>query len=89
MESRSRTHSNNKRHEKRKRKTRIGKLHKSYDEYLLELIEVTQEKWQKERELLDRSFGYDPRLEFEVKKAEMKYFYLFKEARYRQISGRK
>ncbi|EUJ16733.1 hypothetical protein MAQA_15276 [Listeria aquatica FSL S10-1188] len=69
MESRSRTHSNNKRHAKRKRKTRIGKLHKSYDEYLLELIEVTQEKWQKERELLDRSFGYDPRLEFEVKKS--------------------
>ncbi|WP_099224008.1 YaaL family protein [Listeria costaricensis] len=81
MEARSARHG-------RKKKKKIGKLHKEYDRYLLDLIEATQENWHKQKVLLHKSFGYDPRLEFEEKKAEAKYFYLFKEARHREVQNR-
>ncbi|CAM4216479.1 YaaL family protein [Listeria booriae] len=81
MESRSNKNAKTKRH----RKQKIGKLHKSYDTYLLELMEVTQEKWNQQKGIVHKSFGYNPESEYELKKAEAKYFYLFREARQRQL----
>ncbi|EAG7148235.1 DUF2508 family protein [Listeria monocytogenes] len=72
----------------RKKNKKIGKLHKSYDAYLMELIEVTQENWHKQKVLMRKSFEYDPNLEYEEKKAEARYFYLFKEARTRQLNNK-
>ncbi|AQY52167.1 hypothetical protein PWEIH_07106 [Listeria weihenstephanensis FSL R9-0317] len=71
----------------RKKKQKIGKLHKSYDAYLLELIEVTQEKWNQHKNIARKSFGYNTETEYELKKAEAKYFYLFREARHRNITN--
>ncbi len=82
MESRSVQHG-------RKKRKKMGKLHKEYDAYLMELIETTQEEWHKQKVLLRKSFNYNERLEYEAKKAGAKYFYLFKEARKRGISNKK
>lgn len=79
MESRKYTHS------KKNRKHKIGKLHKKYDEYLLELINSTQEEWHRRRVLLRKSFEYNQELEYDEKKAEARYLYLFKEARHRKL----
>ncbi|ARM74414.1 hypothetical protein LMxysn_2779 [Listeria monocytogenes] len=54
----------------------------------MELIEVTQENWHKQKVLMRKSFEYDPNLEYEEKKAEARYFYLFKEARTRQLKNK-
>ncbi|MBA3926955.1 YaaL family protein [Listeria sp. FSL L7-1582] len=69
----------------RKKKQKIGKMHQSYDAYLVELIEVTQEKWNQHRDIARKSFGYNSETEYELKKAEAKYFYLFREARHRNL----
>ncbi|WP_370519538.1 YaaL family protein [Listeria sp. PSOL-1] len=63
-------------------------MHKKYDRYLMDLIDKTQENWHKQKVLVHKSFGYNSQLEYEEKKAEAKYFYLFKEARYRQVKGK-
>ncbi|EUJ30486.1 YaaL family protein [Listeria cornellensis] len=69
----------------REKKQKVGKMHKSYDAYLVELIEVTQEKWNQHRDIARKSFGYNSETEYELKKAEAKYFYLFREARHRNL----
>lgn len=82
LESRSTQHG-------RKKRKKIGKMHKEYDAYLMDLIEKTQEEWHKQKVILHKSFNYNERLEYEEKKAGAKYFYLFKEARHRGVSGKK
>lgn len=81
MESRKYKHSSS------KRKHKIGKLHKAYDNYLLELINVTQEDWHRRKVMLRKSFEYSPELEYDEKKAEARYLYLFKEARHRKVKN--
>ncbi|EUJ21717.1 YaaL family protein [Listeria grandensis] len=71
----------------REKKQKIGKLHKTYDAYLVELIEVTQEKWNQHKNIARKSFGYNSETEYELKKAEAKYFYLFREARHRNLKN--
>lgn len=61
----------------RKKNKKIGKLHKSYDAYLMELIEVTQENWHKQKVLMRKSFEYDPNLEYEEKKGRSALFLPF------------
>lgn len=58
----------------RKKNKKIGKLHKSYDAYLMELIEVTQENWHKQKVLMRKSFEYDPNLEYEEKRPKRAIF---------------
>ncbi len=61
----------------RKKNKKIGKLHKSYDAYLMELIEVTQENWHKQKVLMRKSFEYDPNLEYEEKKRPKRAIFTF------------
>ncbi len=48
-------------------------------------MERLKRNWQAEKEILDRSYKSSQDLEMQVKLAEIKYFYLFKEAKERNI----
>jgi len=60
-------------------------LKKEYDRKLLAEMERLKRNWQAEKEILDRSYKSSQDLEMQVKLAEIKYFYLFKEAKERNI----
>ena len=64
---------------------RKGKLRKEFDEKLLEDIGTMKVNWFNHKSLIETS--YDPSFDAisQAKLSELKYYYLFKEARKRKI----
>lgn len=56
-----------------------------YDDKLIELLNQSRTDWFKHRELLRLSFEQNNELEAQMKAAQAKYFFLFREAKKRQI----
>ncbi|WP_062350919.1 YaaL family protein [Bacillus kwashiorkori] len=65
----------------RKRKS----LKKEYDLKLLLQMEQFKKQWQNEQNITERSINVTEDLRQQLKMAEIKYFYLFKEAKTRKI----
>ena len=65
-----------------------SKLKKDYDEKLLMLIEHQKEAWEQSKLLEEIIVEEHPKQKADRKLAQAKYFYLFKEARIRNISGK-
>ncbi len=65
---------------------RKGKLRKEFDEKLIEDIKTMKTNWFSHKSLIETS--YDPSFDTisQAKLSELKYYYLFKEARKRKIS---
>lgn len=65
-----------------------GKLRKEFDDKLLHDIQVMKTKWHNNKDLIERSF--DPTFDTicQAKLSELKYHYLFKEAKKRNVSLR-
>jgi len=63
-------------------------LKQRYDEKLLELMEQQRNQWENVKKLDEITAEADGFTKAQRKLAEIKYFYLFKEARIRQIKGR-
>ena len=65
---------------------RKGKLRKEYDQKLLNDIEMMKVNWFNHKGLIETS--YDPSFDTitQAKLSELKYYYLFKEARKRKIT---
>ncbi|MGE8207756.1 YaaL family protein [Heyndrickxia sp. NPDC080065] len=61
------------------------KLRNEYDQKLIDLMTRTRNNWIQQKSLVDMSFEYNEELHFQRKIAEMKYFFLFREARARNI----
>ncbi|MBY6270843.1 MAG: DUF2508 domain-containing protein [Caldibacillus debilis] len=64
---------------------RKNKLKKEFDGKLLQQMEQLKNQWHIEQQLWEKSFYKSKDLEMKVKLAELKYFYLFKEAKHRNI----
>ena len=64
---------------------RKGKLRREFDQKLLEDIETMKVNWFNHKSLIETS--YDPSFDAisQAKLSELKYYYLFKEARKREI----
>lgn len=62
-------------------------LRKEYDAALLSLMKKTKEQWEYAKKIEYSSIEKDDLLFAQTKLAEAKYFYLFKEARERNIKG--
>ncbi|MCU9615360.1 YaaL family protein [Caldibacillus lycopersici] len=60
-------------------------LKKQYDIKLLSQIEELKLQWQDEKNIWEKSIDTSEDLDTQVKLAELKYFYLFKEAKVRDI----
>ena|GEM_PF-346752 len=60
-------------------------LKKEFDRKLLLEMELLKQNWRSEKEIYERSYKSNPDLEMQVKLAEIKYFYLIKEAKKRDI----
>ncbi|MDQ0233569.1 YaaL family protein [Metabacillus malikii] len=64
---------------------RKGWLRKHYDQQLLkELLEMKKE-WNRQKQLVDKSFEPSEYILYDLKVAEAKYFFLLKEAKKRNI----
>ncbi|WP_033827322.1 YaaL family protein [Bacillus andreraoultii] len=64
---------------------RKGTLKKEYDQKLLHQIEDLKIRWKNEKSLYDKSFDMNEELERQVELTELKYLYLYREAKARQI----
>ncbi|WP_050613546.1 YaaL family protein [Bacillus testis] len=64
---------------------RKGWLRKEYDEKLLAEMAELKQTWLNQKALLEKCVEPTDELVLETKMAEAKYFYLFKEAKYRQV----
>ncbi|OXS73119.1 YaaL family protein [Domibacillus enclensis] len=60
-------------------------LRSHYDDRLIDLLDHSKEEWFKHRELLRLSFEQNDELEAQTKASQAKYFFLFREAKKRQI----
>lgn len=65
---------------------RKGTLKKQYDQLLLSQIETMRTKWKNEKHIWDKSLDINNELSQKVRLAELKYFYLLKEARARNLT---
>lgn len=65
---------------------RKGKLRKEFDRKLIEDIETMKANWFSHKSLLETSYDSSFDTISQAKLSELKYFYLFKEARKRKIS---
>ncbi|HEY4553519.1 MAG TPA: YaaL family protein [Bacillaceae bacterium] len=65
------------------------KLRKEYDRKLIELMESTKEEWLDQKRLYEMSYEPDDDLQCRALMAKAKYFYLFREAKIRNVSLRK
>lgn len=65
---------------------RKGKLRKEYDEALLEQLGRLQRDWLYQKDMLEKSLDPSEDAVISTKMAEVKYFYLFKEAKHRGVS---
>lgn len=64
-----------------------SKLRQEYNEQLLSLMNRQKESWEKYKQMEEIIVEEHPKLTAERKLAQAKYFYLFKEAKIRQIRG--
>lgn len=62
-----------------------GKLKKEYDQKLLSQIDEMRTKWLNQKNIWEKSFDINENLEYKVKISKLKYYYLFKEAKVRNI----
>ncbi|KMY55937.1 hypothetical protein AC623_20005 [Bacillus sp. FJAT-27231] len=63
-----------------------AKLQAAYNDQLIQLLEKSRKEWFKHRELLRLSFEPNEELAAQTKMYEACYFFLFREARKRNIS---
>ncbi|WP_228548419.1 YaaL family protein [Sporosarcina obsidiansis] len=66
---------------------RKNKLKKEYDERLRELMLEAKEEWERAREVESYVNDYDEGVLAQRKMAECKYFYLFREAKLRNLGN--
>jgi hypothetical protein len=64
---------------------RRGKLKKEFDERFVDLIKATKEDWQQTQSLEDYLDDYDLNIVAKRKIAESIHFYLYKEAKIRNV----
>ncbi|XJZ27352.1 YaaL family protein [Bacillota bacterium Lsc_1132] len=64
-------------------------LRNEFDDRLLKQLHAFKLDWQQQKILLDKSFDPSEEVICETKLAEAKYFFLLKEAKYRNISLKK
>ena len=64
---------------------RKKKLRKQYDRRLLELIEHTRDEWKDQQQLVEMSYTDNHDLYYEAKLSKAKYYYLFHEAKIRDV----
>jgi hypothetical protein len=64
---------------------RKGWLRKEYDEQLLAQLSEYKSQWQKQKQLLDKSFDPSEEAICQTKIAEVKYFFLLREAKQRNV----
>ncbi|WP_026693536.1 YaaL family protein [Peribacillus kribbensis] len=62
-----------------------GSLRKEYDQKLIDQLEELKVSWLNQKALLEKSLDPSPDIICQAKIAEVKYFYLFKEAKSRQV----
>lgn len=67
---------------------RKSKLKNQYDDWLLSLMNRQKTAWEYSKVMEEIIVEEHPRLKAERKLAQAKYFYLFKEAKVRQIKGK-
>lgn len=65
---------------------RKGWLRKEFDEKLLNQLNEFKEQWQKQKQLLDKSFDPSEEAICQTKIAEAKYIFLLREAKQRSVS---
>lgn len=64
---------------------RKGTLKTEYDKKLLSQLEQFKRNWNDEKSIYEKCLETNEDLDFQMKLAEIKYFYLFKEAKARNI----
>ncbi|WP_409303595.1 YaaL family protein [Peribacillus sp. SCS-155] len=64
---------------------RRGWLRNEYDEKLLQQLDMLKSSWLNQKSLLEKSMDPSDDAIVQTKIAEIKYFYLFKEAKKRQV----
>lgn len=65
-----------------------GWLRKEFNQKLLEQLSGLKNSWDNQRSLVERSFDPSREAISQAKLAEAKYFYLFKEAKRRNVKAR-
>lgn len=65
---------------------RKGWLRKEFDERLIQQLNGMKENWQNQKSLVEKSLDPSEDVICQAKLAEAKYFFLFKEAKQRNIS---
>jgi hypothetical protein len=65
---------------------RKGWLRKEYDQKLLNQLDTLKQDWNQQKTLLEKSFDPSSEIIAQTKLAEAKYFFLFKEAKERNIT---
>lgn len=68
---------------------RKGWLRKEYDVALLQQVDALKKNWLHQKRLLEKCVEPTDEMILETKMAEVKYFSLFKEAKYRNVSVNK
>jgi hypothetical protein len=64
---------------------RKGWLRKEFDQKLLTQLNGYKEYWQNQKQLLDKSFDPSEEAICQTKIAELKYFFLLREAKHRNV----
>ncbi|PLT31951.1 YaaL family protein [Bacillus sp. V5-8f] len=64
---------------------RKGWLRNEYDQKLMQQLERQKDNWLSQKSLLEKSLDPSDDAIIQTKLAEIKYFYLFKEAKTRQV----
>ncbi|MEC2058096.1 YaaL family protein [Peribacillus psychrosaccharolyticus] len=68
---------------------RKGWLRNEYDQKLIEQLELLKKDWLYQKSMLEKSVDPSQDAILQTKLAEVKYFYLFKEAKQRRVSLRR
>lgn len=68
---------------------RKGWLRNEYDQKLIEQLELLKTDWLYQKSMLEKSVDPSQDAILQTKLAEVKYFYLFKEAKQRRVSLRR
>ncbi|KMK91271.1 YaaL family protein [Rossellomorea marisflavi] len=62
-----------------------GKLKKEYDQSLLNVLDEMKDQWNRQQSIDEMSVDYSLGAQCHTKIAEAKYFFLFREAKHRNI----
>lgn len=68
---------------------RKGWLRNEYDQKLIEQLELLKNDWLYQKSMLEKSVDPSQDAILQTKLAEVKYFYLFKEAKQRRVTLRR